>query len=127
MRTLSAFAIAFALFAAAFVLHIAGGASDTDWLFQFAVVLIFVTAMGFPGTVLAFADVELRSSAGRMILVAAFACGYALTLATLWAATDRSFQPWQFPLAALLVVVVSGIKLVPDLVANLRALRQPNV
>ena len=125
MRVITAFAIAFGLFAAAFVLHIVGGATETDWLFQFAVVLIFVMAMGFPATVLAFSEVDLRSRAGQVVLAVAFACGYALTLATLWAADDRSFAAWQFPTAAALVLVVSGLKLLPDVVGGLRSLRQP--
>ena len=124
MRIILAFAIAFGLFLAGFVLHIVGGATDADWLFQFAVVTVFVTAMGFPATVLAFADVDVRTRGGLLVLGSAFGCGYALTLATLWAASDRSFAAWQFPTAAALVAVVSGVKLGLDLVGGGRALRR---
>lgn len=124
MRTVSAFAIALGLFLAGFVLHIVGGATDTDWLFQFAVVIVFVTATGFPATVLAFADVDVRTRDGLLVLGAALACGYALTLGTLWAASDRSFAPWHFPAAALLVAAVSGLKLGLDLLGGGRTLRR---
>ncbi len=124
MRTVSAFAIAFALFLAGFVLHIVGGATETDWLFLFAVVVIFVTATGFPATVMAFADVAVRSRAGLAVLGVAFACGYGLTLATLWAANDRSFAAWQFPAAALMVAAVSVLKLGLDLLGGGRTLRR---
>lgn len=124
MRIVSAFAIAFGLFLAGFVLHIVGGATETDWLFQFAVVVVFVTAMGFPATVMALADVELRTRQGQIVLATAFACGYALTLATLWAANDRSFAAWQYPAAALMVAVVSGLKLGLDRLGGGRVLRR---
>ena len=124
MRILSAFAIAFGLFLAGFVLHIVGGATETDWLFQFAVVVVFVTAMGFPATVMSLADLELRTRQGQTVLAVAFAGGYALTLATWWAASDRAFAAWQFPAAAVLVAVVSGAKLGLDLIGGGRALRR---
>jgi cation transport ATPase len=124
MRIVSAFAIASGLFLTGFFLHIVGGATDTDWLFQFAVVMIVVTATGFPATVMAFADLHVRSSGGRRVMALAFACGYALTLATLWAASDRSSAAWQFPAAAVMVIVVSGLKLGLDLVGGGRSLRR---
>jgi hypothetical protein len=88
------------LFLAGFVLHIIAGASDLGGVFLFAVVWIFVAALGFPATVLMFADVNIRSREGLLVLGAAFLCGYLLTLGTLWASNDRTFAPWQFPAAA---------------------------
>ncbi|MEX1104382.1 MAG: hypothetical protein WED87_09035 [Dehalococcoidia bacterium] len=123
MRILTAFAIAFGLFAAGFVLHIVGGAADIEGLFQFAVVWIFVSALGFPATVLTFAGVELRSRQGLLVLGGAFLGGFALTVGTLWAANDRTFAPWQFPAAAILVGAVSGLKLGLDALGGGRTLR----
>ena len=40
--------IAFVLFAASFALHIVAGAMDQGWLFAIAVVLIYISATGFP-------------------------------------------------------------------------------
>ncbi|MEX0782735.1 MAG: hypothetical protein WD557_08800 [Dehalococcoidia bacterium] len=123
MRILTAFAIAFGLFAAGFVLHIVGGAADIEGLFQFAVVWIFVSALGFPATVLTFAGVELRSRHGLLVLGGAFLGGFALTVGTLWAANDRTFAPWQFPAAAILVGAVSALKLGLDALGGGRTLR----
>ena len=124
MRVVSAFAIAFGLFVTGFVLHIVGGATETDWLFQSAEVVVFLTATGFPATAVALADVGLRTRKGQIVLAVAFACGYALTLATLWAANGRSFAAWEFPAAAILVAVVSGVKLGLDLLGGGRVLRR---
>jgi hypothetical protein len=125
MRILVAFAVAFGLFAAGFVLHIVGGAADIEGLFQFAVVWIFVSALGFPATVLTFAGVDLRTRQGLLVFGAAFLVGFALTVGTLWAATDRTFAPWQFPAAAILVGAVSALKLGLDALGGGRALRGP--
>lgn len=124
MRIASAFLIAFGLFLAGFAGHIIAGATDQDGLFLFAVVWIFVTALGFPATVMMFAGTDLRTRQGLLVLAAAFACGYALTLGTLWAANDRSFAAWHFPVAALLVAVVSGLKLGLDLLSGGSLLRR---
>jgi hypothetical protein len=115
MRILTAFAIAFGLFLGGFVLHIIAGAADMGGLFLFAVVWIFVAALGFPATVLMFAGVDIRTREGLFVVGAAFLCGYLLTLGTLWASNDRTFAAWQFPAAAILVAGLSGLKLGLDL------------
>lgn len=122
MRIVTAFAIAAGLFLAGFILHIIAGAADLGGLFLFAVVWIFVAALGFPATVLMFAGVDIRSREGLAVLGTAFVCGYGLTLATLWASNDRAFEAWQFPAAALLVVGLSGLKLGLDLLRGGRTL-----
>ena len=115
MRIVTAFVIAFGLFLAGFALHIVAGAADMGGLFLFAVVWIFVAALGFPATVLMFAGVDIRSREGLLVLGAAFLCGYVLTLGTLWASNDRTFAAWQFPAAAVLLAGLSGLKLGLDL------------
>jgi hypothetical protein len=127
MRIISAFAIAFGLFLAGFVLHIIAGAAELDGLFLFAVVWIFVAALGFPATVVTFAGIDIRSREGLLVVSAASLCGYLLTLGTLWAANDRAFSTWQFPAAAILVAGVSGLKLGLDLLRDGGLLsRQPD-
>lgn len=98
---------AFACFAAAFFLHIVGGALDQDWLFAAAVALIFVTGAGFPVIALALARPPLWRQ--RMaLLIAGSAAGVALTGAALWAANGRSLAWWEAPAAAALVALTSG-------------------
>ncbi len=125
MRILVAFAVAFGLFAAGFVLHVVGGAADIEGLFQFAVVWIVISALGFPATVLTFAGVDLRTRQGLLVLGAAFLGGLALTVGFLWAMNDRAFAPWQFPAAAILVGAVSALKLGLDALGGGRTLRGP--
>ena len=61
---------AFGLFAAAFALHIVGGASGQRWLFAIAVALIYLTATGFAAISLAIAGFDRHSLAGRRQIAA---------------------------------------------------------
>ncbi|MGE3073269.1 MAG: hypothetical protein AB7N24_04190 [Dehalococcoidia bacterium] len=109
-RSLFGLVAAFVLFAAAFALHIVGGATDQGWLFAIAVALIFITATGFPAIALLLSGELFGSvSAARKTLVLGFLIGTGLTLGALWAANDRSFAAWEFPVAPALVIVVSAI------------------
>jgi hypothetical protein len=97
---------AFALFAAAFVLHIIGGATDQGWLFALAVALIYLFATGFP----VVAVVIGRPRPGlpvRVTVTLGAIAGVALTAGALWAANDRAWAWWHIPLAPALVAITS--------------------
>jgi hypothetical protein len=97
---------AFALFAAAFVLHIIGGATDQGWLFALAVALIYLFAAGFP--VVAFLIGRPRPGHHtRATLVLGAVAGVALTAGALWAANDRAWAWWHVPLTPALVAITS--------------------
>ncbi|HEY4669946.1 MAG TPA: hypothetical protein VIH05_09245 [Tepidiformaceae bacterium] len=106
MAVVRGLALALAFFAASFVLHIVGGATDQSWLFAMAVVLIFLSATGFP----AFAAFFGRTM-DRALLAIGGVAGVVLTAGALWAANDRSFAWWHAPLAVALVGVVSYVLL----------------
>jgi hypothetical protein len=104
VRYLIGLASAFVVFVASFALHIAGGASDQDWLFAIAVVLIYISAAGYP----AIAWLLGGRPSGRPYLVSPGAViGFALTLAALRAANDRTFAWWQVPVAVAAVLATS--------------------
>jgi hypothetical protein len=98
--------LAFALFAAFFALHIVGGATDQGWLFAIAVVLIALTAAGFPALALMVSGAAGPQSRALTLAFGAVA-GFALTAATLWAANDRAWAWWHFPAAAAISLAVS--------------------
>lgn len=98
--------LALAFFAASFALHILGGATNQSWLFAMAVVLIFLSATGFP----AFAAFFGRTM-DRALLAIGWVIGVVLTMGTLWAANDRTVAWWHAPLAVGLVVVMSYVLL----------------
>ena len=102
--------IAFGLFAAGFALHIVGGATDQWWLFGIAVVWIFLTATGYPAIAAHASGVRPGTRAFWTVVGVGGVIGYALTMGALWAANDRSFAASQWPLAAALVVGVSGAR-----------------
>ncbi len=106
MAVVRGLVLALAFFAASFVLHIVGGATDQSWLFAMAVVLIFLSATGFP----AFAAFFGRTM-DRALLTMGGVAGVVLTAGALWAANDRSFAWWHAPLAIALVAVVSYVLL----------------
>jgi len=106
MAVVRGLALALAFFAASFVLHIVGGATDQSWLFAMAVVLIFLSATGFP----AFAAFFGRTM-DRALLAIGGVAGVVLTAGALWAANDRTFAWWHAPLAVALVGVVSYVLL----------------
>jgi hypothetical protein len=106
MRTLIGNVGAFVLFAAFFALHIVGGASDQGWLFNLAVVLILLTATGFP----VVASLLARSR-DRATLALGFVVGSFLTGGALWAANDRSMAWWIVPVAPARVALVCGVGL----------------
>ncbi|MGE0599511.1 MAG: hypothetical protein AB7J35_06290 [Dehalococcoidia bacterium] len=109
-RSVFGLVAAFVLFAASFALHIVGGATDQGWLFAIAVGLIFLTATGFPAIALLLSGELFDSiSAARTTLILGFLIGSGLTLGALWAANDRSFAAWEFPVAPALVIVVSAV------------------
>ena len=94
---------------ASFALHVVGGATDQGWLFAIAVALIFVSATGFPViAVWAGGFADLRSVEARAAGAIGAAAGYGFTVGALWAANGRAFAWWEFPLAALLVLLGSG-------------------
>jgi hypothetical protein len=103
MRALRGLVLAFGVFAASFALHVVAGAADLGWLFAIAVGLIFASAAGFPALA-----ALLAGRADRFVIVAGGVAGYGLTLGALWAANGRAFAWWVWPLAAALVVAVSG-------------------
>lgn len=98
--------LAFGAFAAAFALHIAGGASGQRWLFAIAVALIYATATAFPTLALVLAG-RATSRERDLILYGGGAIGSGLTAAALWAANGRALAWWTFPGALGLVVVVN--------------------
>jgi hypothetical protein len=113
MRIARGLAIAFGIFAAAFALHIVGGATDQGWLFAIAVALIFVSAVGFPVIAVAaggFDDVQ--SQPARLTAALGAVAGFVFTTAALWAANGRAFAWWEYPAAMALVFGGSGIILV---------------
>ena len=107
MRVVAGLGGTLALFAASFALHIVGGATDQGWLFATAVVLIYLSAAGFPAIALLVGRPERRRE--RMVLLAlATSAGLALTAGALWAANDRAWAWWQLPLTPALVIAMSG-------------------
>lgn len=118
MRSLVGLGGAFLLFAASFGLHIVGGATDQGWLFAIAVVLIYVTASGFPAIAWLIAGSRRDN---RLIDQVGAAIGLILTIAALRAANDRTFEWWMVPLAFAAVVFTNFvILLVAKIVANAR-------
>jgi len=110
MQVVRGLALTFLAFAAAFVLHIIGGATNQDWLFAFAVVLIIIIATGFSGWALWFAG--LADSGSRAAMVTDLLGGIAgslLTIGVLWAANGRSFEAWHFLAAPLIECGVSAL------------------
>lgn len=102
------FVVTLGFFAAAFALHIVGGATDQGWLFITAVALIFTLATGFPAFMHAFAGRRARSRNGRSLWIVGGVTGVVLTSSALWAGDDRSFALWQPPVAIVCVAVVSS-------------------
>ena len=108
MKVLRGLVLAFGLFAAAFALHVVGGATDQGWLFATAVVLIFASAVLFP----AIAFLLARSPSGderRVTAALGGLAGIVLTASALWAANDRSMAWWTVPVAAIAVAGVNGV------------------
>jgi len=106
--------IAFGLFAAAFALHIVGGATDQAWLFAIAVALIGVLAVAFP--LVAAAAGRPASRTERLTTLAmGTVIGIVLSTSALWAANGRSMAWWQAPVAivSVLAVLIAGLKLRP--------------
>ncbi len=105
--------LAFCIFAASFALHIVGGATDQGWLFAVAVGLIYLSATGFPAIAVALGGFRsLESRPARLTGAIGAAGGYVFTMGALWATNGRAFAWWEFPLAAALVLVSSGLMLV---------------
>ena len=102
---------AFGFFAASFALHIAGGATEQDWLFAAAVGLIYVAATGFPAFAMLLSGAAPGSASRRAAFVAGVPAGVALTASALWAANDRAFAWWHAPLAPALVAGTTGVVL----------------
>src|SRR3989304_3857156 len=100
-------AVATTLFAASFVLHIVGGATDQDWLFAIAVVLIYLTATGFAALAALAAGRAWRG--GDLVFIAWAAIGAFFTGGALWAANGRAFAWWEVPAALALEVAASGL------------------
>ena len=101
---------AFLLFAAAFVLHIVGGATDQGWLFAIAVALIAIIAVAFPLVAVAIG----RPSGDRERLVTAIVggiAGAALTAGVFWAANDRSWEWWHVPASIAIAAAASAVAL----------------
>lgn len=106
MRIVLGLVVAFGLFAASFALHIVGAALDQRWLFWLAVGLVYLFATGFP----IVAWVAAGAPPGdRITLALGTVAGLALTVGALWAANDRAFAWWQWPLAPVLVGLTSVI------------------
>ncbi len=104
--------IAFALFAAAFALHIVGGATDQRWLFGMAVALIYLTATGFPAIALIASGLALKDGhKSRVVLAIGGVAGLTFTIGALWAANGRAFDWWQFLVGPLLVLLTSTLLL----------------
>ena len=96
-------------FAAAFALHIIGGATDQGWLFAIAVGFIFAIAAGFSGFALWFAGLAYAGNRAAMATdLLGGVAGSALTIGALWAANDRAFEPWHFVAAPLIEAGVSA-------------------
>jgi len=112
LQAIRGIAVMLGLFAAAFALHIVGGATDQAWLFAIAVTLIFVIATGFPAFALwagglAYQANEVAKSTFSFGVI----IGTGLTLGALWATNDREFAGWHFPVSLILVAIVSAIVL----------------
>ncbi len=106
MNAARALVLAFVIFAAAFALHIVGGATDQGWLFAIAVGLIYLTATGYPAIaawLLERGDPSVRER--QFTLAAGAVAGVILTASALRAANDRTFAWWQPPLAVVLVTI----------------------
>lgn len=113
MQAIKGIVLSLALFAFAFGLHIVGGALNWAWLFGFAVALIFLVATGFPAFALWIAGLKYPGGElARRTYVIGTMIAMGLTLATLWAANDRSFGAVTFVLTPILVAVVSSLLLV---------------
>ncbi|MFN0096889.1 MAG: hypothetical protein ACKVVT_19185 [Dehalococcoidia bacterium] len=113
--------VAFGMFATAFALHIVGGATDQGWLFTFAVVVIFWTAIDFPTLAVGFSGAA--GNAGRLrVLIPGALIGVALTSGALWAAADRTWQLWTIPVA---IALVAGTYLVATLLPAKLGFRLP--
>ncbi len=109
MRSLRGLALTFGIFMASFALHIVGGATGQGWLFAVAVVLIFISATGFPVIAMfAAGHTDLQAPPARLTGAIGAVTGYALTVGALWAANGRAFAWWEFPLAMVLVFAVSA-------------------
>jgi hypothetical protein len=109
-RAIRGLFLTFLCFAAAFALHVVGGATDQGWLFAIAVGLIFLIATGYSGFALWFAGLAYAGDrAANVTDLAGGVVGSALTLGALWAANDRSFAIWQFAAAPLMEAAVSAI------------------
>lgn len=102
MRYLVGLGGAFVIFAFCFALHIVGGATDQDWLFATAVVLIYFSAAGYPAIAWLLAG---RPSGDRILLVAGGTIGIVLTVSALRAANDRTFAWWQLPVSIAAVAL----------------------
>ena len=102
--------LTFFAFAAAFALHIVGGATDQDWLFAIAVGLIFLIATGFSGFALWLGGLAHEGSRTAAVtdLLGGIA-GSALTAGALWAANGREFELWHFAAAPLMEAAVSAV------------------
>ncbi|MCC6959316.1 MAG: hypothetical protein IT301_05670 [Dehalococcoidia bacterium] len=102
--------ITLAAFAAAFALHIVGGATDQGWLFAIAVALIYLIATGFPAIALWVSGLAYKSSErANMVYTSGVIIGSGLTLGALWATNGREFAAWHFPLSIVLVAIVSAV------------------
>ncbi len=104
--------LTFAAFAAAFALHVVGGATDQGWLFALAVALIYAIATGFPAIALWVSRLPYKANeTAKFIYGAGVVIGTGLTLGALWATNDRAFAAWHFPVSIILVAVVSAVLL----------------
>jgi hypothetical protein len=108
MATLRGTVLAFGLFAGSFALHVVAGATDQDWLFAAAVVLIYLSATGFAGIAALLTGWDRGDVSGDTVLVAWGVIGVAFTSGALWAANGRAFAWWEVPLALVLETVISG-------------------
>jgi hypothetical protein len=98
------------LFAAAFVLHIVGGATDQGWLFAIAVVLIAAVTVAFP--LLAVAIGRPWSDRERLVTaIGGGIAGAALTAGVFWAANGRSWEWWHVPASVAIAAAASAVAL----------------
>ena len=105
--------VTFVLFAAAFALHIVGGATDQGWLFAIAVALIFVIAAGYSGFALWIAGLARAGTREAQVTdLAGGVVGSALLIGAFWAANDRAFEAWHFVAAPLVEAFVSFLVVV---------------
>ncbi len=113
MAAVKGIGLSLLLFAAAFGLHIVGGALDWAWLFGFAVAMIFLIATGFPAFALWIAGLKYPGGPlARQTYVIGTTIAMGLTLGALWAANGREFGTLTFILTPLLVAVMSSLLLV---------------